>query len=248
VEAKLNFIFMSINKLLYELYASKWEKLCEAMELNSGEGKAELANPLMLYINDEKDFMTADVKVMLFGQNTGNWYGFDTCEGSLSEIMQSFTESFDNREGSIGKYYSMGQGMNKFINDMNTRYSDKKIRYVWNNIVKIGFKSSGTPPDRLYQIEKEHFAVIKDEITIIKPDIILFLTGLNYDGKIKINFGELSFVTVTSLNDIRKLAKIDMPEFPFVKCAFRTYHPNEMLFVAGGVARFMEAIINEIKL
>jgi hypothetical protein len=135
-------------------------------------------------------------------------------------------------------------GLKKFKMMIEEKYPAKQIRYVWNNIVKIGREDGkGLPSDYIYKIEKEYFSVIAEEVRIIKPSIILFLTGPNYDNKIVDNFGNSSFSALAPFNN-RALAKISIPDVDF---AFRTYHPGYLARSGKNITSFYNPIINEIK-
>jgi hypothetical protein len=123
------------------------------------------------------------------------------------------------------------------------KFPDKKIRYIWNNIVKIGkLNEKGRPSDYIYEIERKYFSVIKDELQIIKPNVILFFTGPYYESKITDNFGQLKYTALSPFSDIQ-LSKVELSGTKF---AFRTYHPQYLF--RNGIDNFFKAIINEIKL
>ena len=62
--------------ILQEIYNSKWNELSdglnEILKDNSKENKP--TNPLLLYINED-DYKNADIKIMIFGQETNDWEG-----------------------------------------------------------------------------------------------------------------------------------------------------------------------------
>ena len=122
------------------------------------------------------------------------------------------------------------------------KYPDKKIRYVWNDIVKIGkSEGKGLPPDYIYNVERDVFSVIKDEIKIIKPNFLLFFTGPYYDNKIEDNFGKVDFEPILPYN-VRQLAKTKIAGIT----AIRTYHPNYLW--RNDINSYFDSIINEIKI
>lgn len=243
---------MNINKQLQELYASKWELLCKALDENGLTGYEY--NPLLLRVDDPEDFAGADIRVMIFGQDmsSGNWYEYD--RHAPLEICMDSIKTFDNALGAVknGKRQSkgMGGGMNQFINMFNHRNEGKKVRYVWNDIAKMGRELMGNDKrEILSRIENEYFPVIKDEINIIKPDIILFFTGNEpyWESRLQHSLGidSNSYKPVAQWN-ISHIAQVELPctTYPSVKYAFRTYHP---CYFKGRGERY-EAIINEIKL
>jgi hypothetical protein len=128
---------------------------------------------------------------------------------------------------------------------LNAKYPDKQIRYVWNNIVKIGKvreAGPGRPPKNIYDAERKFFHVIPDEVKILKPDIILFLTGPDYDDAIRDNFGETVYSPVPPYSE-RQLAKLSIPSIGF---AFRTYHPNYLW--RNDINSYFNAIVENINL
>lgn len=115
---------------------------------------------------------------------------------------------------------------------------------IWNNIVKIGkFDDKGFPPDYIYEVEREHFSVIKDELKILKPTIVLFLTGPNYDSVIADNFGELTYSKLPTDYSEREIAKVNLTGVPF---AFRTYHPNYLW--RNDINSYFQTIIDKINI
>lgn len=84
---------------------------------------------------------------------------------------------------------------------------------TWNNIVKIGkHGDKGFPPDYIYEIEREHFHVIPQELEILNPNVVLFLTGPNYDSIIKDNFGELKYEALPNSTE-RQLSRVTLKMF-----------------------------------
>jgi hypothetical protein len=242
-----------INQKLKELYESKWDNLYPKLLDIQGEDESP-RNPLMIRVKDESDFETADARVMFFGRETsgGEWRLSDVyTKHSVDEIMDDCLKFFDNENGSgqtINNTWKplnkgMGQGMNMFRRLLNDKYPDKKIRYVWNNIVKSGNPIGTYPPEKIRNLVFENFNVIKEEINIMKPDIILFVTGIKGYWDIDRQFGKLEYPPIEGFH-LRQLCKVSMPEFPFVKYAFRMYH------LAGRYSKrpYFDAILKEINL
>ena len=134
-------------------------------------------------------------------------------------------------------------GVRRFINLLQAKHPNKKIKLVWNNIVKIGkYDDKGFPPDYIYEVEREHFSIIKQELEIIKPNIVLFLTGPNYDSVIQDNFGTIEKQALAPFSE-RQISKVKLDN---VDLAFRTYHPNYLW--RNDIDSYFDTIINEIKL
>jgi hypothetical protein len=231
-----------MNKKLLNLYESNWEKLSASMRdiLNDEQLEEKPTNPLLLYINEE-EYKAADIKIMVYGQETNDW------EGPFQNYIEKTTTYYDEflNQGECWNYGGQfWNGVSRFISLLQEKYPNKKISLVWNNLVKIGkCNEKGFPPDYIYEAERNSFHVAKDELKILQPSIVLFLTGPNYDSVIHDNFGALHFSKLPSNFSERALAKVTMLGIPF---AFRTYHPNYLW--RNDINAYFNAIIDKINI
>jgi hypothetical protein len=230
---------ININKQLKELYASKWDAISVALSdiANGEEQTCRPANPLLLQVDKEEKWKTADFKVMIFGQETNAW-------GNYPETMDQLFGTYNRFFHEGGCWTHGGQfwnGINKFEDMFNGKYPEKQICYLWNNIIKIGKETTkGYPSSNIREAELTHFRVIPDEIRILQPNVLLFITGPYYDNCIRDNFGELLYSPIEPYTN-RQLAKLSIPNIDF---AFRTYHPNYLW--RHNIDDYFNAIINQI--
>lgn len=65
-----------MNHRLMQLYSSKWNNYFSAIKSIIDDDSIEIkpANPLLLYVADEKEYLNADIRLMVFGQETNSWY------------------------------------------------------------------------------------------------------------------------------------------------------------------------------
>ena len=217
-----------VNEKLKQLYSENWEvynkkiKDWELQHLAKG-----VTNPLCLAVNE--NYLSADIKVMIFGQETNGWCDDDVRSGNIEGMQKAYLSffkgnKFDSHKGQFKN------GFNHIVKDLNEEYADKKIGFIWNNIIKRGKKNGkGKPPKGVYNIEKEYFNIISQEINILKPDVIIFLSGPYYDVNIKTVFKNVSFKDINEFKK-RQLAIVDGIN---TKIAIRTYHPNYLYRVRG---------------
>ena len=238
-----------MNEQLLKLYSSKWDNLSSAINriIEDEDLDIKPANPLLIHIDSEEDWKNADIRLMFFGQETNRWCGEWSDESNPGrpgmDYVQGIYDVFFNKEGCWSYGGQFWNGVSRFIKLLHEKYPDKKISLIWNNIVKIGKENDkGLPPDYIYEVEREHFSIIKDELEITKPNIVLFLTGPNYDNIIKDNLGQVEFLAGTPYPE-RQISRIFIDEIPF---AFRTYHPNYLW--RNDIDDFFNAIINQINL
>ena len=136
--------------------------------------------------------------------------------------------------------------MLQFVNKLEEK-TGKKVGLVWNNIFKIGRgnkdigHSCGPSPQYIQSIEKETFNVVKKEIEILNPDVIIFMTGTSADNAIKEKL-ELSADFQLIDPNLPNLLKI---EIPGVKYAARTIHPSRKSNEEFN--QYSEALIKDLK-
>ena len=230
-----------MNEALTNLYSSKWDNLTAGLKPIIEDSNLDIkpANPLLLYIDNEEEYKNADIRLMIYGQETNSWYEKEN--GTIDDI-QTLYDGFFN-EGDCWKYGGQfWNGISRFLSSLQKKFPDKKIRLTWNNIVKIGkHGDKGFPPDYIYEIEREHFHVIPQELEILNPNVVLFLTGPNYDSIIKDNFGELKYEALPNSTQ-RQLSRVSLKNIPF---AYRTYHPNYLW--RNEIDDYFDTIIDDIK-
>lgn len=229
-----------MTKELFELYSSKWGDLTKAISLiyQNDNLLIKPTNPLLIKIKNEEDYSSADIRLMIFGQETNGWYEKDN---SIEGILKGYDDFFntDHCYSYGGQFWN---GIGRFITMLSKKYPDKKIRYIWNDIVKIGkSEGKGLPPDYILNVERSLFPVIRDEIKIIKPNVLIFFTGPNYDNKIEDNFGKVAFEAIQPYN-VRQVAKAKVENIP----AIRTYHPNYLW--RKSITNYLDSVIDEIKI
>ncbi len=135
---------------------------------------------------------------------------------------------------------------NQLLQQLRQRLENRKIEAVWNNIAKIGCggkdfgKCCHKPTSEIRDIERKHFDVIADEVKILQPDIIIFLTGYAADDQIKEKF-KLSQDDFTSVGKDLFLDRINIPG---IRYAARTIHPSRQS--KENLIKHFDALIEDI--
>lgn len=257
----------SLTLQLEELYDSKWSELFEHLE---GE-HVKLQSPFLLGLNkyDDKDsideswYTDADLKIMIFGQEPNKW------EWPKTEMVRpaDFMEQYQAFYNEFYREYDLGTGFmnqkSRFLRDgfnglsseiseyLNKNMSNKRATFLWNNISKLAAVgndgTSGVAVNSLmHEIERKYFHVIPDEINILKPDILIFLTGVTdkYQQYISENFDILG--DPIQLNDLptKDVAKLNIKN---IKLTYRTHHPASRCDSSEATWSWYNAIINDIK-
>ena len=252
---------MKLHEELKALYASKWEELCNALQtvVCLEQTDVKPAYPFLLSLArwennrpTESWYADADLKVMVFGQETNSWTGKNDDFGtppspvfspdvSMEAVMGIYEDFYATyyHEGKFSyngtRYGTFHYGLNSFATLLNAVFPNKRIAYVWNNLVKIGkAHGKGFCGTDIYVLEREHFPVIREEINILKPDLLLFLTG-TYDERIRDNWHDAQFSALSSyaMNEVAQMASSEL-SIP----AYRTNHPSAHLLKGEMEARY----------
>jgi hypothetical protein len=235
---------MDMNKELFSLYSGlDIYKLIDDYNSKFSDEAENTAYPLFLKANET--YINSDVKLLIFGKETNGWggtYGSGVCVDDITNVYDEFFNS--------GDCYAYGgqfwNGIKYFMNLLQEKNKDKKISYLWNNIVKIGYDKEGFPYNFYENIVKPYLNnIITKEIEILKPDFVLFFTGPNsdngpYDNVLNEVFNNPQRKPVDGFTE-RQLCEIVIPN---VKKSFRTYHPNYLY--RNNIDTYFEKIINEI--
>ncbi|MBT9395520.1 hypothetical protein KLP40_20310 [Hymenobacter sp. NST-14] len=230
----------NFNDDLKALYASKWQDLVDSMTpiLTDDANEDIPACPLLLKVGNEESYESADIKIMIFGQETNSWY--DSFHKNMESIIGYYDLFFNSGDcwGYGGQFWN---GVSRFLQLLKERHPEKTVALVWNNITKIGkHESIGFPPYNIHEVEREYFSVIPQELEILKPNLVLFLTGPNYDSVIDKVFDKPHKNTVNEDFIARQLAKLSLQN---VDLALRTYHPGYLW--RNDIDKYFDAVLNE---
>ena len=165
---------------------------------NSADLQEKLTNPHLISIPDNYD---KNLKVMIFGQETNDWYGELNAELDVDEFMSKYNEFWIKKKRPNSK---KGPLMQTF-NTLEESIGKDRVSCLWNNIIKIGkYNKIGTPNKKARDWQKNWRYVIKKEVELLEPDILIFFTGPNYDKYIEEVFG-------TFTKEVYKNQKTNIP-------------------------------------
>lgn len=205
------------NQKLLKLFESKWEiveKVCDAVK------DEELWMVLHLACVPY-NYNKMKYKILIVGQENDGW-GFQN-EAILS--MYDTLDFLDSKDyNDMRPFFSFPYNFCKSINNLEDIKDSKKTYFTWVNLREFSFNEA--PKTSLgkeaQSIIDNEFNILEEEIKIINPDIVLFLTGPNYDNYIKNQLKGVEFKTVENYH-IRQFARVEHKSLP--KNSFRIYHP-----------------------
>ena len=213
---------MKINNQLYDLYDSKWNDFLSMKDQLDNEGIYDYSSPLLMYCW-EQEYEEGNKKILFVGQESNSWYedGSSLNENSLNQVISNY-EDFDLGNGYNSPFWH-------FVHNLNNRFNNSSHSFLWTNINKFGLdKGKGRPNKRVTELENQYFNILKDELNIINPDAVIFLTGPNYDNDIKNKLGSIKFIKCTTDHDVREFARLENQYLPYD--SYRIYHPNYLSY------------------
>ncbi len=235
----------SINDELKKLYFSKSEDLKKLVSEVGDFVSEDYANPLLMQCW-EKEYLSSKYKVLFLGQETNGWNDEDdldkeTLEKSIMQLYVDFRLALNPPPHWVRSKSSFW----RYVRDVNRELNgeDKEVNFLWSNVLKFGRREGiGKPNEKVLNAEKKYFNVLQEEINIIKPDVVIFFSGPNYDNHIRERVDGVVFEKCSDYSE-RKLSRLSHPLLP--KHSFRTYHPGYLQRIGG--KDIVDVIIKLIK-
>lgn len=205
---------------------------------------SEPTNPFLLGLTDE--YLNADIRVMFIGQETRGWLNekpFPTCN-DYSELIALHELGYPSAIPKWGKPVRRAAEM--MVGAISQRVAEQRNRpgFVWNNLIKVGkHQEIGKPCQHILDWQADWFVLLREEIeTFCKPNLIIFLTGPNYDSLIKRTFPDVTFGSINGYR-LREMAALDSSCFHDA-CAIRTYHPGYLNRGKGRMQRYLSDLVD----
>lgn len=168
------------------------------------------------YCTDE--YINNKIKIMIIGQESYGWYYPNNIKESM-ELTKNFL--YDN-------YYTIFWEFSyELEKSINGEKPFNKYSYFYSNIFRICVDSVYAK-HLIYnsELSDEYISKIQtlsSEIKIVDPDVIVFLSGPNYDKYISNIYKGLEFCRLDDNYDVRELSRLMHTELP--NNTFRLYHP-----------------------
>ncbi|MFH0714767.1 MAG: hypothetical protein V1847_03610, partial [Candidatus Diapherotrites archaeon] len=209
---------MTLNKKLLVLYKKNWEKMRRVKKEHG------LSSPLLIKLRKQR------VTLFVVGQETYGWWksgSLNDLRNNYSKILDACLSSRPPAKKAINKTYHsrfwyMMRNLQKEL-----KIDLKKESIAWSNLNRMDNGEKEKPFEPTYKISEEmidEFPLLKEEIKICKPKVIIFFTGNKWnDELLKKTFGEVKF---EKLNSVRKenLARLKIKGISAKM--YRTWHPN----------------------
>ena len=190
-----------MNQKLLELYDFHWDGYINGIRNNPELSDYKIANPYLVCASEQ--YFKARVKVMYIGQETNCWGGeFEDEIAGVEPLMKLYKYFVDIEKNYNSPFWNMYRKLEK--------ETSEDVGFIANNIVKIGRKEGVGSDKPVVEKIYVHFNIIKKEIEILKPTIIIAMTGaydnfikrfldgeivndISSEGFSKINFGKVNY-------------------------------------------------------
>lgn len=198
---------------LFELYRSHLDALTTFSE---EVGDEDCDGPfLMAEVSGE--YLVREHRLLVVGQETNGWHGGFFGSGE-SEVRQS---SSKYQEFNFGERYR--NLFFPYARELASMLTGAEI-WMWTNLFKFGKESGkGTPSEKVNELELKYFDVLRDEIKIVNPTCVVFMTGPNYDHYLRQRIPDVAFAEMPGFT-LRQLAKLSSDCLPVA--SYRIYHPG----------------------
>lgn len=245
----------STNAKLDKLYKSYLTEITEIYK-----NKKHLDGPHLMVCSDIPYNVSAK-KILFVGQENTGWVFRDFKPEGISGLTSDVLYDYCLR------CYSMTI-KNAITKNNNRKRSSAFWRAVFKVNKELGNSSNPNPefPDFVYtQVSKccnledlvnktppplswndhveicQKLPLLKNEVVITNPDIVIFFSGPNYDGKLQVQFNnELKFEKLFEDIPSRQIARVIHPGLPFN--SIRTYHPRYLQNKSGYLNRIISLL------
>lgn len=179
--------------------------------------------------------------IMFVGQNTGAWEIFTT----ILEGMK-ITWNFLLNQKYASYFWNFMDHIETYINGPST--SIPRLNYYWSNLFKMADINGNMITDTYFIDEYiNKIQTLTYEIDIVKPDIIVFMTGPTFDSYLNKIFNNITYDPIPGLNNILYKISAENNGMYFPKYAYKTYHPRYLYKGSGMGANIVQKICNSIK-
>lgn len=209
-----------VNERLALLYEAELRRCMGTLDNVPDSAHGGPAHPMLIHVPE--GYLESKMRVMVFGQETNGWEDTLSDKKDVTFLQGVYRGFLEKGLRHRGPYLNAVKSFQRLLSGL-----EPSCQIVLNNVIKIGKAwNKGRPPDSVIEWQNRWFThVIKEELELLKPHLVIFLCGPNYDPFIKRVFPQEVTFQPLNTRDVRQLARVVSPGHLPVN-AFRTYHPN----------------------
>lgn len=204
-----------LRQALRDLYVCHWPKFAALRRAHP-----ELSNPVLL--NPPHGYLDQPVKLLIVGQETGprRW---------CTDVRVRSAGPERAVERLMAAYGSVDRSTSHFwraVQLLEQRLDLEPGTAAWTNLNKCDVEGRKPSPALAHQLA-DSLPVLAQEIRLLTPDLVLFLTGPTYDEHL-VRQIEARLRPLGPEWPLRTLARVHAPAVLPAR-SFRTFHPNFLL-------------------
>jgi hypothetical protein len=244
-----------LESMLKASYRECWWRLLDALSSLTLEEMRHLSNPFL--IKCLPAYRKSPIKVLFVGQETSGWESFETTlskfnnqnrdamRDEIIEFLQWMYEDFRfNRKWGNTLFW---RGVRRLYQAVSPNKGDDGFLHT--ELVRFDLNSS-RPPHHVEELLQREYNVLPMEIEALSPNIIMFLTGPNYDERIIKTFhnfgGSGRSLTFEPVEEMKHNALVRLSHSSLPYHSYRTYHPGFSLLHDESVFTPIENKIKEL--
>ena len=222
-EAKLTEMNGRLRKL-YEPYLQFLNK-----EFSNFAGKISL--PLLMKVSPS--YFKATHKILFIGKEIIEDFGTISESSKFTpDYLMEAHEKFDLQNTPHSPFWDFVHVLNERIN------GDPCNGFTWTSFSKFSFNHT-TPPVGIQNKNLRSFELLREELSILQPDIVIFLTGYSYDEQLKHVFNGIKYSSLMD-NVLYRVSHEYLPENTLI-----ALHPKALIERSISET-VMEAILKEM--
>jgi|SaaInlV_125m_DNA_1040241.scaffolds.fasta_scaffold124017_1 hypothetical protein len=197
-----------INEKLEKLYFEN-QKTFESI-VSDFRGN-DIAGPLLMSIQD--NYLERENRLLIVGQETNGWgyYSSKIVEGMENYARFNFGSNYKS-----SPFWNVTRKIEHLL-------SNPKFSCAWTNVSKFDVDGNMPIGENAKLISKVD-DLLKEEIKILNPTMVIFFTGPKLDSRLLKLFPNISFEEGSLGLNKRQFAKLKHELLP--ASTFRTYHPK----------------------
>lgn len=192
---------------LIKMYKAEIPKLQKSLEPYKDCG---VSSPLL--INPCEAYFEQNIKLMVVGQQT---YGWAAGKNKIDDLLDEYNRFYFSEENKSSPFWRTVRKLEKEI-----CFSDHCS--IWTNVNRIDVKGD-EPCGTVANLIKNFDFILRKEIEILKPNVIVFFCGRSFDDRISKLYSGFKVESVNENTESNLLAKFNAKGLP---CCLRTYHPK----------------------
>lgn len=218
-----------MQKQLDNLYHSYLEAIFSDKEIEKMIEDNKLSSPQLLDVETPRgNYLNSEFKVLFIGKETNDWFnsneryneGLIPINGQFEKYINSLKKLYKSHNIGV-KYRSP---IYLFIDHLLKKLNEsKQTGMLLTELLRHDYNCKGLPQHLIEKLAYEENSILREEVEILKPNALIFLTGPSYDKHIKMTYPMAVFQECEGYG-IRQVAVIE--NIPNIKKAVRIYHPD----------------------